>query len=195
MKVIGITGGIGSGKSLVTQIMKEKYGAVVINTDAIAKAQMEPDGVSYPEVVEYFGTGILAEDGRIDRNKLAAVAFEDKNKLLKLNAITHPKVLIEVKRVIEQHREQKDVPYVIIETALMIESGYDAVCDEVWYVYAPEERRREWLKKTRYFTDQKINSIMSNQSKEEDFRSRFKISIENVGEIADLEEQIKKLID
>ncbi len=195
MKVIGITGGIGSGKSLVTNIMKDKYGAVVLNTDAIAKAQMEPDGVSYPEVVGFFGTGILTQSGTIDRNKLSAIAFQDKDKLLTLNAITHPKVLTEVKREIALHRELGDTPYLIIETALMIESGYDTVCDEVWYVYAPEERRRDWLKRERNFTDQKIDIIFDNQSKEEAFRSRFRVTIENVGDIPELEEQIQRILD
>jgi dephospho-CoA kinase len=163
MKVIGITGGIGSGKSLVTRIMKERYGALVLDTDGIAKKQMEPGGVSYQEVVEFFGSNILTEDGTIDRRKLSVIVFDDKDKLLRLNEITHPKVLLEVKQEIALHRSLEDVPYLIIETALMIESGYDFVCDEVWYVYAPEEKRKEWLKLERNYSQEKIDSIFENQ--------------------------------
>src|SRR5690606_28985502 len=136
MKVIGITGGIGSGKSLVADIMIMKYNAYLINTDMIAKEQMMPDGISYPGIVEYFGEEILNKDGTIDANKLADIVFKDKEKLLKLNSLTHPNVLTEVKRIIAGMREGKKTPYCIIETALMIESGYDFVCDEVWYVYS-----------------------------------------------------------
>jgi dephospho-CoA kinase len=194
MKVIGITGGIGSGKSLVTKIMEEKYGALVLNTDGIAREQMDPGGVSYREVVAFFGQGILAEDGTIDRHKLSLIVFEDREKLNKLNAITHPKVLVEVRKEIDRHRKLADIPYLIIETALMIESGYDFVCDEVWYVYAPEERRREWLKISRSYTDEKIDSIFGNQSKEEAFRQKFPKAIENIGNIEFLEQQVEKLL-
>ncbi len=194
MKVIGITGGIGSGKSLVTKIMEEKYGALVLNTDGIAKEQMDSGGVSYQEVVDYFGKGILAEDGSIDRHKLSVIVFEDKEKLKKLNAITHPKVLVEVRKEIDRHRSLADIPYLIIETALMIESGYDFVCDEVWYVYASEERRRDWLKASRSYTDEKIDSIFASQSKADAFLKKFPRVIENIGSVETLEEQVEKLL-
>lgn len=194
MKVIGITGGIGSGKSLVTKIMEEKHGALTLNTDRIAKEQMDPGGVSYPEVVAFFGPGILAVDGSIDRHKLSQIVFEDREKLIKLNAITHPKVLVEVKKEIDNHRMLEDIPYLIIETALMIESGYDYVCDEVWYVYASEERRREWLKASRSYTDEKIDAIFGNQSKEVAFRRKYPKVIENIGDVDLLEQQVQTLL-
>lgn len=194
MKVIGITGGIGSGKSLVTRIMEEKHGALVLNTDGIAKEQMDPGGVSYQEVVEYFGQDILSGDGSIDRHKLSLIVFEDREKLNKLNAMTHPKVLVEVRKEIDRHRTLADIPYLIIETALMIESGYDFVCDEVWYVYASEERRRNWLKANRSYTDEKIDSVFENQSKEEAFRKKFPKVIENTGDVDFLEQQVDKLL-
>ncbi len=194
MKVIGITGGIGSGKSLVTRIMEEKHGALVVNTDQIAKEQMDPGGVSYQEVVAFFGTDILAEDGTINRHRLSLIVFEDKEKLNKLNAITHPKVLVEVRKEIDRHRALADIPYLIIETALMIEAGYDFVCDEVWYVYASEERRRDWLKASRSYTDEKIDSIFASQSKADAFRQKFPKVIENIGAVSFLEEQVEKLL-
>ncbi len=194
MKVIGITGGIGSGKSLVTRIMEEQQGALVLNTDQIAKEQMDPGGISYQEVVAFFGSDILAEDGTIDRHRLSLIVFEDREKLNKLNAITHPKVLVEVRKEIDRHRILEDVPYLIIETALMIESGYDFVCDEIWYVYASEDRRRDWLKASRSYSDEKIDSIFGNQSKEKAFREKFPKVIENTGNEKFLEEQVNKLL-
>jgi dephospho-CoA kinase len=195
MKVIGLTGGIGSGKSLVATIMKEQYGASIIDTDGIAREQMEPGGASYQEVVDCFGAGILTSDGRIDRAKLAAIIFEDQEKRLQINGITHPKVLLEVQKQIVLHHQCDDVPYLLIETALMIESGYDFVCDEVWYVFAPEELRRRWLREERGYSDEKIDAIYANQCKAEAFREKFPRVIENIGDINRLQEQVAALIE
>lgn len=194
MKVIGLTGGIGSGKSLVANILKEKYGAIILETDRIAKEQMEPGGVSYQEVVDYIGKEIVADDGTIDRSILAKIIFNDKEKRLKINQITHPKVLVEVQEEIEAMRQKGIVPYLIIETALMMEAQYEFTCDDIWYVYAPEEERRRRLKKERNYSDDKINAIFGNQSKEEAFRKAFAKVIENVGDIKQLEEQVDCLI-
>jgi dephospho-CoA kinase len=195
MKVIGLTGGIGSGKSLVAKILKEKYGAYILYTDNIAKEQMEPGGASFKEVVEYFGDIILAPDGTIDRGKLAAIIFEDQEKRLKINEITHPKVLAAVEAEINRVRAQAAVPYLVVETALMLEAGYDFICDEVWYVHTPEKVRRLRLKKERSYSDEKIDTIFANQSKEEAFRAKFTKVIENIGDIEMLEKQVDLLIN
>lgn len=194
MKVIGLTGGIGSGKSAVAAILRDKYKAVILDTDSIAKRQMEPGGESYNLVLEYFGNEILASDGKIDRQKLAKIIFEDKSKRLKINELTHPVVLEEVKKEIEDRTKAGDTNYLVVETALMIESGYDYICDEIWYVYAPEEIRRSRLKESRGYTDEKIDSIMANQSKDKEFRARYKKVIENTGDISYLEKQIDQLL-
>lgn len=194
MKVIGITGGIGSGKSLVADIMIRKHNAYLIETDRIAKEQMMPGGISYPGVVEYFGDEILARDGTIDRIKLSMIIFKDKNKRLMLNSLTHPNVLLEVEKDIEEKRKKGDTPYCIIETALMIESGFDDVCDEVWYVYSPTKTRRHRLKANRGYTDEKIDDIFNSQSSEEAFFDNFLKVIHNDGDIPHLEGQIDALL-
>ncbi|NLO10405.1 MAG: dephospho-CoA kinase [Clostridiales bacterium] len=194
MKVIGITGGIGSGKSLVADIMIKKYKAYLINSDRIAKEQMMPGGISYKGVVEYFGKEILMEDGTIDKGKLSQIVFNDKDKLLKLNSLTHPNVLTEVEKVITKKRESKTVAYCIIETALMIESGYDFVCDEVWYVHSSPNLRRDRLKQYRSYTDEKIDAIFTSQSKEEDFLKAYKKVIYNDSDLFKLEYQIDSLL-
>lgn len=191
MKVIGITGGIGSGKSQVAKILIDSHGAYFLNTDRIAKEQMEVGGVSYAGVVDYFGSSILTKDGSIDRKKLSEIVFQDKEKLTQLNDLTHPRVLEAVRKELVSLRKTGEVPYVIIETALMIEAGFDFLCDEVWYVYTPEVIRRERLRKERNYSDQKIDSIFDSQSKEDDFRKRFTKVIENTSDIHDLERQVK----
>ena len=194
MKVIGLTGGIGSGKSLVAKILQEKYAAHILLTDDIARAQMEPGGASYQEVVDFIGKEILSEDGFIDRSKLAAIIFEDEKKRLKINDITHPKVLKAVREEIDTLQSKGTIPYLVVETALMIEAGYDFICDEVWYVYTPEEERRRRLKKERNYSDEKIDSIFLNQSKEEAFRAKFSKVVENIGDISILEAQVDRLL-
>lgn len=195
MKIIGITGGVGSGKSLVAKILQEKHNAYIVNTDRIAKEQMEPGGISYPEVVEYFGTDILSKDGTIDRGKLSQIVFQDKDKRLKINQLTHPNVLIAVKKEIEIERSKGTHPYFVIETALMIESGYTSACDEVWYVHSSPEIRRTRLKESRGYTDHKIDSIFSSQSKEEEFLRHFSIVINNNQDQHELEQQIEHILN
>jgi dephospho-CoA kinase len=194
MKVIGITGGIGSGKTLVAKLLEEKYGAYLLNSDRIAKEQMEVGGASYQGVVDYFGKEILSEDGSIDRSKLAQIVFQDKEKRLKINDLTHPNVLAAITNEINIMREAGSIPYLVIETALMIEAGYDYICDEVWYVYTPEEVRRERLKKERNYSDEKIDSIFESQSKTEEFRRKYTNVIENIGDLEYLEQQVEKLL-
>jgi dephospho-CoA kinase len=194
MKVIGITGGIGSGKSLVAKLLEKNHGAFLLNTDQIAKEQMEVGGVCYRPVVNYFGTEILSEDGAIDRSKLAEIVFHDKDKLLKLNQLTHPLVLEAVQMEIGRIRKAGGTRYLIIETALMIESGYDSACDEVWYVYSSEVDRRERLKRERNYSDAKIDAIFTSQSTAEAFRKKFSKVIENTGDIENLKQQVDHLI-
>lgn len=194
MKVIGITGGIGSGKSLVADIMIKKYKAYLINSDCIAKEQMMPGAISYQGVVDYFGKEILLEDGSIDKGKLAEIVFSDKQKRLKLNSLTHPNVLVEVKKIIAEKRASNSVPYCIIETALMIEAGYDFVCDEVWYVHSSYDMRRNRLKQYRSYSDEKIEAIFESQSKDEDFFKAYKKVIYNDRDLCKLEYQIDNLL-
>jgi dephospho-CoA kinase len=194
MKVIGITGGIGSGKSLAARILMDRYGACLLDTDRIAKEQMKMGGLSYQGVVDYFGNDILLEDGSINRKSLSKIVFQDNEKLKKLNALTHPQVKAEVKSKIVNLRSGGLVPYLIIETALMMESGFDELCDEVWYVYTPKEIRRNRLRKGRNYSDERIDAVFSSQSKAEAFREKYSKVIENVGDIKSLEQQVEQLL-
>jgi len=160
----------------------------------IAKKQMMPGGISYGPVVQYFGKEVLKEDGTIDRLKLAKSIFTDDENRLKLNSLTHPNVLIEVQKEIQEKRKAGDSPYCIIETALMIEAEYDFICDEVWYVYSPANIRRQRLKSSRGYSDEKIDDIFKSQSSEKDFFDRYSKVIYNDGDIPNIEEQIDNLL-
>ena len=168
-KIIGLTGGVGCGKSTVVKLLQKNYRSHAILTDDVAREQMLPGGIAYQRVVEEFGAGILAADGTVDRAKLAEIVFADSGALARLNALTHPPVTEYVLQQIEEEREKNRYQLLIIETALLIEGGYDAFCDEVWYVYATEEERRLRLKRSRGYSDEKIDALFARQCPEADF--------------------------
>lgn len=197
VKVIGLTGGIGAGKSTVADLAKKNFPVMVISTDDVARQQMMPGGVSYQEVVKEFGTSILQKDGKINRSKLAELIFADEKKVLRLNAITHPNVKTYVLEQIDECHKMNKAKAVIVETALLFNAGFETLCDEVWYVDASEETRRERLKISRGYSDEKITSIFSKQDREGTASQKSNYIIENDLETSqeELLEQLKKLFN
>lgn len=201
MKIIGLMGGVGSGKSTVADILEKKYGAHLIITDDIAKRLYEKGEESYQKIVSYFGTGILNKDGEINRKKLSEIVFADKDKLEKLNSFVHPlvmKCVIEeinkIKATNEHKPKEKQVSYIVIETALLIEAGYRDLCDTVWYVAVDEEVRKQRLMNKRGYTEEKINAILKNQMSNKDYSDNCDIILYNNGELYDLEKEIQFLL-
>lgn len=171
MKIIGLTGGVGSGKSTVADIIVKHFPASAIFTDDIARKQMEPGGISYSLVLQEFGAGILDEQKAIDRKKLASIVFQDEKLLKRLNELTHPQVLKVVMQMIETLEASKKYEFVLVETALLKEAGYDTFCDEIWYVYAEETERRTRLKASRGYSEEKIDDVFLRQKSDSEFRS------------------------
>ena len=194
MKIIGLTGGIGSGKSTVAKVLQEKFNAYLIFTDDVAKDLMSKGQISYKLTVDYFGQGILDETGEIDRKKLASIVFGDKEKLEKLNSFSHPYVEEFVQNKIKELKETNEYSIIVVETALLLEVGYERFCDDVWYVTAPEEVRRDRLKQSRGYSDEKIDSILKNQMSDEVFRKSCPHVLENNGPIDKIEQQIQVLL-
>ncbi len=168
-KIIGLTGGVGCGKSTIVKLLQQNYLCRAILTDDVAREQMLPGGIAYQRVVGEFGKKILAPNGTVDRAKLAGIVFADSKALSRLNALTHPPVTEYVLQQVEKERKENRYDLLVIETALLIEGGYDAFCDEVWYVHAPKEERRGRLKRARGYTDEKIDSLFARQHTEADF--------------------------
>ena len=189
-KVIGIIGGAGSGKTAVLNIMKEKFGARVIIADEVARELSMPGGESYQKIIACFGTDILLGDGTIDRAKLAEIVFHHKEKLDKLNGIVHPDVRAAIEKEIEACRGE--YPLVVLEAALLVECGYRDVCDEFWYIHADEAIRRERMKETRGYSDEKIDSILRNQLTEKEFMENSDRVLENNSDLESLEKEIEK---
>ena len=195
MKVIGLTGSVGSGKSTVAKMMEEKFHAYVIYTDEVAKDFMKPGQVSYQLTLNYFGTNILFENGEIDRGKLASIVFQDEKKLATLNSFIHPYVKEYVLETIEKVKESGVHSYCVVETALLLQAGYTGFCDEIWIVTLMDEIRRKRLKESRGYSDEKIDSILKNQLSEQKLRDAATHIIENNGDIDKLEQEIQFLLE
>jgi len=136
MKVIGLIGGIGSGKSTVSELLAE-LGAVILDTDRVGHDALE-DAEIRQEIVSTFGQQVLAPNGNIDRKKLGAIVFGDPRFLAKLNQIMHPRMYQIVKVQLEQYRRQ-GVEVVVLEAPLLIEARWTSLVDEAWVTVASED--------------------------------------------------------
>ena len=136
MKIIGLTGGIASGKSTVSRFLAE-MGAVIINADEVAHETLKSDIELQQEIVADFGDQILTAEGRIDRERLGEIVFTNPDALARLNRIMHPRLYEMVRAQLENYRQQK-VKVVILEVPLLIEAGWTALVDEIWVTVASE---------------------------------------------------------
>jgi dephospho-CoA kinase len=194
MKIIGITGGVGSGKSQVLSFMKDEYQAYICQADHVAWQLQEPDERCYIEIVSHFGKTVLNEDGTIDRKALGKIVFSNEEELQVLNQIIHPAVKTKIQKMIET--EQKNgTKLFVLEAALLLEDHYDMICDEIWFIYADESVRRRRLKENRMYSDEKIDAIMNSQLSEVSFREQCQLVIDNSGEFEDTCYQIRKAMN
>ena len=189
MKVFGITGGVGAGKSEVLTYLGQNYDATVIQADEAGYLVMLPGGECYGEIVKLFGRQITTETGELDRKRIAEIVFQDEEKLKALNAIVHPAVKRYIKKAIAA-AEKAGTEYVFVEAALLIEEKYDEICDELWYIYTDEAVRRERLKSSRHYTDEKITRMIASQPVEEVFRKACTVVIDNSGDFEATKRQI-----
>lgn len=191
---VGLTGPAGCGKSYICKELSKLTETLVIDTDTIARLQMQKGGVSYEKVVKFFGEEILAEDGEINRPELAKIVFNDESKLKKLNHMTHPPVIKECKRLIEDGRSKYSL--IILESAILTEAGCDVLCDETWYVYSTRAERAKRLSETRGYDEDRIRSVFKSQSPDSFYKLHADEIIENRDGISseELEKKLKKLL-
>ena len=180
MKIIGVTGGVGAGKSTVLNYLEKRYGAKLILADLVGHEVMEPGHEAYEQVVKAFGQEIVSEDNTIDRKTLGAIVFADEKKRMILNRIIHPAVRQEILRRLEEAK-LSHMLYVVVEAALFLEENYDAFCDETWYIYTDEKIRRQRLKESRGYSDERIDQIFRSQKTHEEFHKRCLFMIDNNG--------------
>ena len=196
MKICGITGGVGAGKSRVLKLIEEMTDCIIIRSDELAKSLEKKQEMCFLPLVKLLGEGILGSDGEIDPKKMAAEIFKAgaEDKLEAVNKIVHPAVKERILALIDEAKRENEVSYFFIEAALLIEEGYEKIVDEMWYVYAPKEIRAERLKATRGYSDEKIYEIMNNQLTEEEFRAHCDVVIDNAEDIDKTKEQLKQIL-
>ena len=195
MKEHGITGGAGTGKSEVIKMLQQNFGGCVIMSDEVARELMQKGNISYQLIVEYFGRDILMDDGEIDRKKLADHVFNNKEALEKLNSMTHPYVKDEIRKLIAEAEASGECRFVALESAILLECGYEDICDEFWYVYTKPEIRRQRMKETRNYSDEKVDSVMRNQQPDEVFFEQCSFVIKNNTTLSDVYAQLKEKLD
>ena len=188
MKIIGLTGGVGSGKTQILEYLNDKYGATICQADKVAKHLQKKGTECFKKIVDEFGDAVVGEDGELDRKELGKMVFSSAEKLQCLNAIVHPAVLKWVQKDIVEKRKQGK-PLYIVEAALLTDTGRE-LCDEMWYIYTSENIRRQRLKASRHYTDEKITDMIASQPSEDTFRQACQAVIDNSGDFEDTKRQI-----
>jgi dephospho-CoA kinase len=189
MILIGLTGGIGSGKSTVSARLAE-LGARVIDADAITRELQEPGTEVFATIVDRFGEGVVAEDGTLDRPALAAVVFADPEELKALNGIVHPAVGVEIAERLAEAAGTDDV--VILDVPLLVESGRDDMAATVVVDLDPEEAVRR-LVEHRGFTEDDARARIRRQASREDRLAKADRVLDNAGTVAELLAQVDAL--
>ena len=191
MKIIGITGGVGAGKSTVLDYLRGQFHAYVIQADQVGHQVMEPGEICYSQVIALFGEHILKKDKTIDRKAVSDVVFGNEEKLKKLNGIIHPAVRQSVLEEIQLQKEKKTA-IVVVEAALLLEEHYEKFCDKVWYVHTDREIRISRLMENRGYSREKSESIISSQAPDEYFAKHADYIIRNNGDIKDTWLQVEE---
>lgn len=195
MRFIGITGGVGAGKSAILAYFAQMPDTRVMLADEIAHCLMQPGTECYDAILRCFsGEEILDKDGAFHREKLAAVIFSEEEKRKKMNGIVHPAVKAYVRQVLKEEQEKGTLQLLVLEAALLIEEGYGEICDELWYIQTSRENRRARLKATRGYSDEKIDRIFASQLSEEAFQKGTQVTIDNNGDLEDTFQQIENAL-
>lgn len=183
MRVIGLTGGIGSGKSTVAKLLEEK-GAVLLDADRIGHEIYTPGKPAYDEIVAEFGRDVLASDGTIDRKKLGPIVFSDPKKLDRLNQITHPRIFQAARERLAE-LEQQGVRVAVVEAAILLEAGWEELADEIWVtVVDPETAAQRTADRSGLDPDQVLARIRSQMTNDERIR-RADVAISTEGSLDD----------
>lgn len=196
MIIIGITGGVGAGKSTILDYLESQYDAFILKSDDAARRIQMPGGAIYEDVkslLEEYPTGqeLLQADGTFHNPEVARRMFAHPELLQSMNDVIHPAVHAYVQQEIARERAAER-SYFVLEAALLIECGYNEVVDTMWYIYCDERVRRERLKESRGYSDDKIDRIMASQLDDAQFRAGSDVVIDNSGLPEEAHNQVDK---
>jgi dephospho-CoA kinase len=190
-RVIGLTGGIGSGKSTVSRFLAE-LGAVIIDADKIGHEIYRQDTDTWRQLVKTFGSGILVPDNTIDRKKLGAIVFGDKQELQRLNAIIHPQITQEIKKRIEECR-RRAVKVIVLDAPVLLEANAKNLVDEIWVVVADDGNVIKRAAARTGLTEQQIRDRVHSQLSNTERTKNARVVISNDGNTEDLRGKIREL--
>ncbi len=192
MLTIGLTGGIGSGKSTVSKLLAE-LGAPIIDADQVGHAIYAPDGPAYPDMMAAFGEGILAPDRTIDRKKLGPIVFADPAALKRLNSIVHPKMFARMREMVDAMRRGGEHKPIVIEAAILIEANWQPLFNEIWLVVASRERVIERVERDRGLKPEQTEARIRAQLSDDDRRKYATTVVTNNGTIDELRAKVGDL--
>ncbi len=192
MLIVGLTGGIASGKSLVARVFRD-LGACVIDADRIVRDLLEPDQQAWREVLDYFGKSILLPDQCLDRRKLGEIVFNDVEKRAWLNGCLHPKVFAAYSSQAKHIRERSPDAVVVFDAALLIETGYHRNMDRTVVVYAELEQQVERLASRDKFTREQALARIRSQIPLAEKRGHADYVIENTGSREEAEQRAREV--
>ncbi len=192
MLTIGLTGGIGSGKSTVSKLLAE-LGAPIIDADKVGHAIYAPDGPAYPDMMAAFGEGILALDRTIDRKKLGPIVFADPAALKRLNSIVHPKMFARMREMVDAVRTGGERKPIVIEAAILIEANWQPLFNEIWLVVASRDRVIERVERDRGLKPEQTEARIKAQLSDDDRRKYATTVVTNNGTIDELRTKVGDL--
>jgi dephospho-CoA kinase len=190
--LVGLTGGIASGKSSVSAMLAEQ-GAEIIDADLIARQVVMPGEPAWQKILDHFGRGVLTEDGQVDRKKLADLVFADQAKLTLLNEITHPDIFARVAERLEHNRDREVV--VVLDAALLIETGLADRVDVVVVVDTGDEEEQVRRLTAKGFDERDARARMAAQLPAEARLARADLVISNVGTFEELTARVDEVWD
>ena len=191
MVVIGLAGGIGTGKSAVSRIL-EKLGAVVLDADRFGHEVYLPNTDGLREVVAAFGEDVLLASGEVDRRALGGKVFGNPEAMAKLNAIAWPRIRQRISEGIEEQRRE-GTQVVVLDAAVLIEAGWTDAADEIWVVTAPEAHTIQRIQSRNNLTEEQVRARMSSQMSTEERVKHADVIVENDGDLEDLQRKVKAL--
>ena len=196
MHFIGITGGIGAGKSKLLTELANRDDSIVIFADKLAKDLMMPHEACYDDLCRLFtGMEVFDENGHLIIDNISRIIFDDDALRSKLNSIVHPAVKERILEMVSEAEHNGAYKFFFLEAALLLEEGYDRICEEIWYIYASKETRCRRLMDSRGYSRDKAYSIISSQLDEEEFRKRCQRIIDNDGKLWKAKEQLQSCVE
>jgi len=192
MLTIGLTGGIGTGKSAVTRILGE-LGATILDADKVGHEIYLPGSPAYDEVVAAFGNKILAPDKTIDRKRLGPIVFADPDALKRLNAIVHPKMFARMRAMVDEIRRDGNRSPIVIEAAILIEANWIPLFDEIWLVTASRENVLHRIERDRGLKPAQTEARIKAQLPDEERRRHAALVIDNDGSLDDLRAKLTQI--